>query len=88
MSDRVIAQSNAGEVRIEAEVVNGATQFRTYIKNTVQSQLSLNGQPEFRCSSQGIANYYVTTVQRQIKAILTQEDIGHDVIQELVKDME
>ena len=85
--DKVVAQSDAGEVRIEAISDGETTKFRTYIRNDLQSQWNLDNQPASKCSPQGIASYYVTSVKRHLKEVLTQKGINHNVIHELVADM-
>lgn len=88
MSDgTVIAQSEAGEVRIEATSDGEATQFRTYIRNSLMSQWNLDSQPVSKCSPQGVASYYATTVKRHLKTVLTEKGIDHSVVGELIADM-
>lgn len=87
MSDKVIVQSGAGEVRIEATTDGATTTFRTYIRNDLQSQWNLYNEPATKCTPQGVAGYYVTRLQRHLKDALTRMGIDHKVIQELVADM-
>lgn len=84
---KVIAQSDAGEVRIEAISDGETTKFRTYIRNSLQPQWNLDGQPASKCSPLGVASYYVTSVQKHLKKVLTDKEIDHKVIDELVADM-
>ena len=85
--NKVIAQADQGEVRIEAETDGVTTKFRTYIRNDLQPQWNLNDQPASKCSPQGVASYYATTVRHDLKDVLTKKGIGHEVVHQLVADM-
>lgn len=87
MAGKVIVQSDAGEIRIEAEVVKGATCFRTYLKNSLYKKWNLDNEPEANCTPQGIASYYVVKLQRDIEKVLKDHEIELKVIAELVADM-
>jgi hypothetical protein len=88
MAGKVIVQSDAGEVRIEAEVVDGKTRFRTYLKNSLYKKWNLDNEPEANCTPQGVASYYVTKLQNEIESVLKAHQIEVKVTAELVADMQ
>ena len=93
MSDeKVVVQSNAGEVRIEATLNGDQVEFRTYILNSRRKEYDLGKQPRPTLSKSGCSSYFTVRLKHNLATKLDSfaslAGQGERLVNELVQDMQ